>query len=91
MAKIISIIVPVHNEEKNIPLIEAELSHVLAALPYSHEIIFVKSHVGLSKLLDHQPDAKHRHLLAVVDTLDDTSVSECELLYHLSCRHRPSL
>src|ERR1035437_7127213 len=41
MQKIISIIVPVHNEEKNIPLIEAELSHVLAALPYSYEIIFV--------------------------------------------------
>ncbi|MCX6715657.1 MAG: glycosyltransferase family 2 protein [Candidatus Taylorbacteria bacterium] len=41
MQKIISIIVPVHNEEKNIPLIKAELSDVLAALPYSHEIIFV--------------------------------------------------
>ena len=41
MQKIISIIVPVHNEEKNIPLIEAELCDVLAALPYSHEIIFV--------------------------------------------------
>lgn len=42
MAKIISIIVPVHNEEKNIPLINAELLNVFSSLPiYDYEIIYV--------------------------------------------------
>lgn len=42
MAKIISIIVPVHNEEKNIPLINAELLNVFAPLSlYDYEIIYV--------------------------------------------------
>ena len=42
MAKIISIIVPVHNEEKNIPLINAEILHVFESLSlYDYEIIYV--------------------------------------------------
>ena len=41
MQKIISIIVPVYNEEKNVPLIKTELSNVFLSLPYDYEIIFV--------------------------------------------------
>ena len=41
MQKIISIIVPVYNEETNIPLIKAELFNVFSSLPYDYEIIFV--------------------------------------------------
>ncbi len=41
MQKTISIIVPVYNEEKNIPLINAELSNVFSYLSYDYEIIFV--------------------------------------------------
>lgn len=39
--KKISIIIPVHDEEANIPLVYAELTRVFAALPYSYEIIFI--------------------------------------------------
>lgn len=42
MQKTISIIVPAHNEEQNVPLIAAELVSVFATLPrYAYEIIFV--------------------------------------------------
>lgn len=42
MQKTISIIVPVHNEEKNIPLINAELLNVFAPLSlYDYEIIYI--------------------------------------------------
>lgn len=41
MQKTISIIVPVYNEEKNIPLINAEILDVFSSLPYGYEIIFV--------------------------------------------------
>jgi len=41
MSKTISIIVPVYNEEKNIPLIGAELSKLFLTLSYNYEIIFV--------------------------------------------------
>jgi glycosyltransferase involved in cell wall biosynthesis len=39
--KLISVVVPVFNEEKNIPLLHAELEKVLESLPYDHEIVFV--------------------------------------------------
>lgn len=39
--KKISVIIPVHNEQVNIPLVHAELVRVLAPLPYSREIIFI--------------------------------------------------
>ena len=39
--KRISIVVPVHNEEINIPLIHKELAEVFVKLPYSYEILFV--------------------------------------------------
>ncbi|HAO64416.1 TPA: glycosyltransferase [Candidatus Taylorbacteria bacterium] len=41
MQKTISIIVPVYNEEKNIPLLKGALSDVFSSLPYDYEIIFV--------------------------------------------------
>lgn len=42
MQKTISIIIPVFNEEKNIPLIAQELASVFADLPrYTYEVIFV--------------------------------------------------
>ncbi len=42
MKKLISIVVPVHNEEKNIPLLYDELKRVFDMLEkYDHEIIFV--------------------------------------------------
>lgn len=47
--KYISVIIPVFNEEKNVPLIYAELQQVFLTLPgYSYEIIFVNdgSHDG---------------------------------------------
>ncbi len=41
MSKIISIVVPIYNEEKNIPLISAELLNVFSSLKYDYEIIFI--------------------------------------------------
>ncbi len=41
MQKTISIIVPVHNEVMNVPLINEELLHVFSSLPYDYEIIYV--------------------------------------------------
>ena len=43
MPKVISIVIPLLNEEKNIPLIHAELERVFAPLKdkYNHEIVFV--------------------------------------------------
>jgi polyisoprenyl-phosphate glycosyltransferase len=42
MNKLISIVVPVHNEEKNIPLLHSELVKVFQKLPlYDYEVIYV--------------------------------------------------
>ncbi len=41
MQKTISVIIPVYNEEKNIPLINAELLNVFSSLSYNCEFIFV--------------------------------------------------
>lgn len=41
MPKLISIIVPVFNEEKNIPLFYAAIRKVLDSLPYDFELIFI--------------------------------------------------
>ncbi len=39
--KKISFVIPVFNEEENIPLLHQELTTVLATLPYRYELIFV--------------------------------------------------
>lgn len=39
--KLISIVIPVYNEEKNIPLVYAELKRILNSVDYDFEIIFV--------------------------------------------------
>ena len=41
MPKAISIIIPIYNEEKNIPLLYDELKKVLQQINYEHEIIYV--------------------------------------------------
>jgi dolichol-phosphate mannosyltransferase len=41
MSKLISIVIPVYNEEQNIPLIAEEIKKVFADLSYRYEIIFV--------------------------------------------------
>lgn len=40
-AKTISIVIPVYNEEKNIPILAEELGKLFAGLAYDYEIIFV--------------------------------------------------
>jgi len=42
MPKLISIIVPIYNEEKNIHLLYNELEKVLNKINYDHEIIIVQ-------------------------------------------------
>lgn len=39
--KLISVVIPLHNEEKNIPVIYASLNKVLAKNDYDYEIIFI--------------------------------------------------
>lgn len=41
MSQKISVVIPVYNEEKNIPLIRQEVTSVFLSLPYEYEIIFV--------------------------------------------------
>ncbi|OGI22322.1 MAG: hypothetical protein A2808_00990 [Candidatus Moranbacteria bacterium RIFCSPHIGHO2_01_FULL_55_24] len=41
MPKLISIVIPVYNEEKNVPAVAGALRDVLAGLSYDYEIIFV--------------------------------------------------
>lgn len=49
--KYISIVVPIYNEERNIPVFHQRVSEVLGALPYDYEIIFVN---------DGSVDSSHR-------------------------------
>src|SRR4030042_354120 len=41
MAKLISFVIPVYNEEKNLPLLYGNLKEILKASNHEHEIIFV--------------------------------------------------
>ncbi len=65
MSKTISIIVPAYNEEKNVPLIAAQIVKTFAALPqYAYEIIFVNdgstdnTQVAIDTLAANNPSIK---------------------------------
>lgn len=64
MSKKISVVIPVYNEEKNVPLIAEEIAGVFAALPYEYEIIFVNdgsrdnSLLAILRLAEHHPNIK---------------------------------
>lgn len=67
MTKLISIIIPVHNEEKNIPLIYRDLKKVWSGLApkYGHEMIFIDdgsrdgSSLAIENLAALDPTVKH--------------------------------
>jgi glycosyltransferase involved in cell wall biosynthesis len=52
MSKKISIVIPVYNEEKNIPLVSQEIAHVFSSLPYDYEVIFVNDGSRDNSLLE---------------------------------------
>jgi polyisoprenyl-phosphate glycosyltransferase len=52
MAKKISVVIPVYNEEKNVSLISQELVSVFSSLPYNYEIIFVNDGSRDNSLLE---------------------------------------
>lgn len=64
MSKKISVVIPVYNEEKNVPLITEEIAGVFAALPYEYEIIFVNdgsrdnSLLAILRLAEQRPNIK---------------------------------
>jgi len=52
MSKKVSIVIPVYNEEKNIPLVNQEIAGVFSSLPYDYEIIFVNDGSADNSLLE---------------------------------------
>lgn len=62
--KLISVVIPVYNEEKNIPIVYAELKKVLNSVDYDFEIIFVndgstdRSQAELDKLSENDKNVK---------------------------------
>ena len=62
--KLISIVIPVYNEEKNIPIVYGELKKILSSVDYDFEIIFVndgsmdRSQAELDKLLRDDKNVK---------------------------------
>ena len=62
--KSVSIVIPVYNEEENIPLLYKELKEVLEKLPYDYEIIFVddgstdRTYEILQRLAQEDPKVK---------------------------------
>lgn len=52
MRQTISVVVPVFNEEKNIPPVYEEIVRVFSTLPYDHEIIFVNDGSQDNSLLE---------------------------------------
>lgn len=52
MSKKISVVIPVYNEEKNIPLISREVTNVFASFSYDYEIIFVNDGSRDNSLLE---------------------------------------
>lgn len=52
MSQKISVVIPVYNEEKNIPLVSQEVAGVFSSLPYEYEIIFVNDGSADNSLLE---------------------------------------
>lgn len=52
MSKTISVVIPVYNEEKNVPLIAKEVAGVFSSLAYDYEIIFVNDGSRDNSLLE---------------------------------------
>lgn len=52
MSQLISIVVPVYNEEKNIPLLAKEVIRVFSTLPFQFELIFVNDGSRDNSLLE---------------------------------------
>ncbi len=52
MSKKISVVIPVYNEEKNLPLISQEVGGVFSGTPYEYEIIFVNDGSSDNSLLE---------------------------------------
>jgi len=62
--KLISIVIPVYNEEKNIPVVYAELKRILNSVDYDFEIIFVndgstdRSQAELNRISENDKNVK---------------------------------
>ena len=52
MSKLISIVTPIFNEEKNIPILYQEIQRVFSLLSYDYEIVFVNDGSGDNSLLE---------------------------------------
>lgn len=52
MSQLISIVVPVYNEEKNVPLLAKEIERVFSVLPFEYELIFVNDGSKDNSLLE---------------------------------------
>lgn len=52
MGKKISVVIPVYNEEKNVPLISQEIADVFSLLTYDYEVIFVNDGSRDNSLLE---------------------------------------
>jgi len=67
MSKLISIIIPIYNEEKNIPLLFSELQKVLDTLEYPSEIIFVNDGSRDGSILALEKLARENSRVKVID------------------------
>lgn len=67
MPKLISIVIPVYNEEKNIPVIEEALREVFSHLDYDYEILFVNDGSRDNSLLEIHRLAENDPRIKIVD------------------------
>ena len=65
--KLLSIIVPVYNEEKNIPLFYEKIQVVLNSLKYAWEIVFINDGSEDASILELEKIADHDSYVQVID------------------------